>query len=259
MIKEINEQRGISFMEVKFVKEESSTPLYHQIADWMTVNITSEYWKKGHKLPAEEDLAKELNVSRGTLRKAIAVLIEQGLLIQIQGKGTFVEKQKISYSFAQELISFAESMESKGYTFDTRVLGKRIVKPSPYIQSKLSLDENETVLYLKRVRLIKNEPAILLENWVSLKHCPGIEHTNFETTSLFNAIEKCIDGKIVFGIRNFAAKSLNEEQAGLLRLAVNEPVLYLDQITFGHNRIPLECSHVLLRTDKYEITSILTR
>jgi DNA-binding GntR family transcriptional regulator len=61
------------------------------------------------------------------------------------------------------------------------------------------------------------------------------------------------------GIRNFSAKSLNAEQAKLLNLKVNDPVLYLDQITFNQKKIPIECSQVLLRTDKYEITSILTR
>jgi DNA-binding GntR family transcriptional regulator len=246
-------------MEVKFVKKENSIPLYRQIAEWMMENITFEYWKKGHKLPAEEDLAKHIDVSRGTVRKAISLLIEQGLLIQVQGKGTFVEKQKISYPFAQELISFAESMESKGYTFRTNVLEMKVVKASPDIQHKLGLGENEAVFYLKRVRFIKHEPAILLENWVSLKYCYGIEYEDFEQTSLFKAIEKRIDGKINLGIRNFSAKSLDKEQADLLGLEVSDPVLYIDQITFGLNQVPVECSHILLRTDKYEVTSILTR
>lgn len=243
-----------------FVKEDSPKPLYQQVADWIIENIKSGKWKKGYKLLAEEDLAKQLEVSRGTLRKAISILIEQGLLVQIQGKGTFVDEQKISYPFAQELISFAESMESKGYTFETRVLAQKVVQPSETIQSKLNVGAYDLVLYLKRVRYINDEPAIILENWVSLKQCnSGIEDENFEKISLFAAIEKYTDSKLAMGIRNFSAKSLNAEQAKLLNLKVNDPVLYLDQITFNQKKIPIECSQVLLRTDKYEITSILTR
>ena len=246
-------------MELPFMKENSPKPLYQQVADWMLENIRTGNWEKGHKLPAEEDLAKQINISRGTLRNAIATLIEQELLIQVQGKGTFVEKDKISYPFAQELISFAESMETRGIKFITKVLEKKVIQPSPDIKKKLALDESDKVLYLKRVRFIQNQPATLLENWISLNRCPGIELENFEVISLFKAIEKHTEATINFGIRNFSAKILEENQAKLLDLAEKDPVLYLDQITFSNEKVPLECSVVLLRTDKYEITSILTR
>lgn len=247
-------------MEKTFIKEENSPkPLYQQVAEWMIENIRSENWKKGYKLLAEEDLAKQLNVSRGTVRKAIAVLIDQKLLVQIQGKGTYVENHKISYPFAQELISFAESMELKGYTFKTKVLEKKVLHPSPFIQKKLDIDSFDFVLYLKRVRSINNEAAILLENWVSIKYCHGIEEEDFEGTSLFRAIEKSTNSKITYGIRNFSARTVNNEQAELLNLEVNDPVLYLDQTTFGQKEVLLEYSQVLLRTDKYEVTSVLAR
>ncbi|WP_373893743.1 GntR family transcriptional regulator [Virgibacillus sp. CBA3643] len=246
-------------MEKTFTKEDSPKPLYQQVADWMIENIKTEKWETGYKLLAEEDLAKQLNLSRGTIRKAIALLIDQQLLVQIHGKGTYVENHKISYPFAQELISFAESMESKGYTFETKVLKQKIIQPSPFIQAKLDIDSLDLVLYLKRVRSINNEAAILLENWISLKYCHGIEHEDFEEISLFKAIEKYADSTMGYGIRNFSARSLNNEQAELLSLEVNDPVLFLDQFIFGQEDIPFEYSQVLLRTDKYEITSILTR
>lgn len=246
-------------MKLTFMKENSPQPLYQQVADWMLENIRAGNWVKGHKLPAEEDLAKQIKISRGTLRNAIAVLIKQGLLIQVQGKGTFVEKDKISYPFAQELISFAESMESRGIEFTTKVLDKKVIKPSQDIKNKLALEEADEVLYIKRVRFIQNQPATLLENWISLSRCPGIEHEDFEVISLFNAIEKSTQTDINFGIRNFSAKILTADQAKLLDLAMNEPVLYIDQVTFSNEKVPLECSQVLLRTDKYEVTSVLTR
>lgn len=246
-------------MKLTFIKENSPQPLYQQVADWMLENIRAGHWVKGDKLLAEEDLAKQINVSRGTLRNAIAVMIKQGLLIQVQGKGTFVEKDKISYPFAQELISFAESMESRGIDFKTEILDKKVIKPSLDIKKKLALKESDDVLYLKRVRFIQNQPATLLENWIALNRCPGIEHEDFEVISLFKAIEKITQTDINFGIRNFSAKALTEDEAVLLGLAVNDPVLFIDQIAFSNEKVPLECSKVLLRTDKYEVTSILTR
>ncbi len=225
----------------------------------MTTNIKSEHWKEGHKLPAEEDLAKEMNVSRGTLRKAISRLLKQGLLVQIQGKGTFVEKQKISYPFAQELVSFAESMTRKGYHFETEVISQMVIQPNASIQTKLEIGLYDLVLYVKRVRKIEGEAALLIENWVSLKHCPSIEKVDFTKVGLFEAIEKTCKLEISQGMRNFSATSLNKSDAEWLRLDEMTPVLMIDQLTFGSEGTPLECSKVLLRTDKYEISSVLRR
>lgn len=246
-------------MGKSFIREKGSIALYKQVADWMRSHIETGEWPEGHKLLAEEDLAKELEISRGTLRKAIGLLIEEKLLVQVQGIGTFVEKNKISYPFAQELISFAESMESKGYHFETTVLGKSIEKPDSHVQNKLNITEIDDVLYLKRKRLINDKPAIILENWIALHRCEGIEEVDFKEMSLFKAIEKYSGANISHGVRSFSAGLLNKEQATLLQLNENDPVLYLEQITYGQQDIPLECSQVLLRTDKYEITSVLRR
>lgn len=246
-------------MEHKVFDVNSPYPLYRQVADWMRENINAQQWKKNQQLPAEEDLAKQLEVSRGTLRKAISLLIKEGLLIQIQGKGTFVAAPKVAHPFGQELISFAESMEREGIDYETKVIKQEVTVPLLSIRQKLEIAPNENVLYLKRIRYIKDEPVILLENFINLTLCKGIEHSDFEKNTLFSQIEKFSNSKIRHGIRRFEARALTEEQANLLNLDVDMPVLYLEQITFDQEKRPLETSRVWLRSDKYVITSVLTR
>jgi DNA-binding GntR family transcriptional regulator len=241
------------------INKNDPKPLYSQIADWIREKIFTKEWEKNHQLPAEEDLAKHIDVSRGTLRKAISSLIKEGILIQIQGKGTFVAEPKVSHPFGQELVSFAESMEREGIVFETKVLEQRVIEPKASIKKKFSLTDNQKVLYLKRVRIIDNEPVIVLENYIHIDLCQGIEHTDFEEMPLFAAIEKFSGQKIHFGIRQFEARGLEEEQAMLFSLPMGTPVLYLDQITYLDDSIPVEISHVWLRSDKYSITSYLQR
>lgn len=255
-----DEEKGSTLhMKDLQIEPNSPTPIYEQIAQWMIENIRTGKWKKGYQLQAEEDLAKVIQVSRGTLRKAISVLIEQGLLLRMQGKGTFVQEEKISYPFAQQLISFAESMDARGYAYKTSVIDQKVELPNKIIQQQLAIDPTDAVLYLKRVRSIQDEPAILLENWVVVKRCPGIEQEDFQQVSLFNAIENHANVQISYGVRNFGALSLNKGQAQLLNVRPEVPVLTLEQVTYSAEEEPLECSRVLLRTDKYEITSVLTR
>lgn len=63
------------------VDRTSSQPIYNQLASWIETNITSGEWQPEYKFPGEVELAESLGVSRGSLRKAIGILIEKGLVI----------------------------------------------------------------------------------------------------------------------------------------------------------------------------------
>ncbi|WP_172371720.1 GntR family transcriptional regulator [Sporosarcina jiandibaonis] len=241
------------------IDKNNPVPIYRQITDWIREKVTTKEWEKNHQLLAEEDLAKQLEVSRGTLRKALSILIDEGILIQVQGKGTFVAEPKVLQPFGQELISFAESMEREGIKFETKVLEKRVIQPKQSIREKFSLTDEQTVLYLKRVRYIDDEPVIVLENYVNINLCQGIEDVEFEKMHLFAAIEKFSKGKINFGFRQFEARGLEEEQAQLLASVIGMPVLYLEQMTYLDEFKPVEISYVWLRSDKYSLASYLQR
>lgn len=65
-------------------------PLYLRLADQLATKIKTGWVKVGGQLPAEMDLAREFNVSGGTMRKALDTLEERGILSRRQGQGTFV-------------------------------------------------------------------------------------------------------------------------------------------------------------------------
>ncbi|MBU5581672.1 GntR family transcriptional regulator, partial [Enterococcus sp. S181_ASV_20] len=78
------------------INREVSKPVYLQVADYLRNNIYSEEWGKGEQIPSENQIMKSLEVSRGTVKKAVNMLVEEGLLYQIQGKGTYVTEDNIS-------------------------------------------------------------------------------------------------------------------------------------------------------------------
>lgn len=241
------------------IDKNNPNPYYRQISEWIREKVVTREWEINHQLPSEEDLSKELGVSRGTIRRAISDLIKEGILIQIQGKGTFVAEKKVSYPFGQELVSFAESMERNGLNFTTKVLEMKTITANELMQEKFSIKENNKVLFLKRLRYIDGEPVILIENYINLKICPGIDQVNFEKSTLFDSIESLSQQKIGFGKRQFNAIGLDEEKAELLSLTINTPVLFLDQITYLDDMMPVEFSNIWLKSDKYAITSYLHR
>jgi len=64
--------------------------VYVQVADWITGRIERGELRPGHKLPAERDLASEIGVGYMTVRRAMRLLRERGLIVTVVGRGTFV-------------------------------------------------------------------------------------------------------------------------------------------------------------------------
>ena len=67
-------------------------PLYRQVRDTLVKRIADGVWQAGQPLPSEPELAAELSVSQGTVRKALDAMTAEKLVIRRQARGTFVAK-----------------------------------------------------------------------------------------------------------------------------------------------------------------------
>lgn len=95
------------------LQHNSSTPLYQQIAEILTLGIRSGKYQPGDKLPSENELCQEYAVSRMTVRLALSQLIQQGLVQSVHGKGTFVKEPVVSYNM-RKIIGFSDTMRRRG-------------------------------------------------------------------------------------------------------------------------------------------------
>lgn len=242
-------------MSKKFSNTEK---IYVQIATELKNLIIEGKIKKGERLPSEDQLSDKYFVSRGTIRKSIEVLVDENLVKKIQGKGTFVKEEQPGYPFGQMLISHAETLKNREIDFQTKILIKRIEEPSNHIKKRLEI-ESEKVFYIERLRLVEGKPAGLFKNWVVLRLIPEIVTKDFEKLGLFEAIEQDGKQKIKSGLREFSAVIPDEKQIKLLGLENNVPLLKLEQVTYNQDNEIIECSDVFLITDRYKISSLLTR
>lgn len=79
---------------MNLVDQMNPTPLYIQLADILREMITSGELEPRSRMPSESHLQQEQGVSRGTVRMAIGILRDEGLLVTISGRGTFVQIRK---------------------------------------------------------------------------------------------------------------------------------------------------------------------
>ena len=234
-------------------------PIYRQISAWMTQQIVSGAWPEHYKLKAEVDLAAELGVNRGTIRKAIEELIEQGQLLRIHGRGTFVASKMLEQPLAERLVAVSEDLAEKGIPFDTRVMEQSVMHATGRIASLLGLEQDSAVFLLRRVRYVRQAPLIVLHNYVIAERCPGIAELDFEKHGLFETLEECYRLDLDWGRRVFQAQSASQEIAELLEIAACDPVMYLEQLTYEKSGEPLEFSKVWIRGDRFRLSANLKR
>lgn len=241
------------------INREVSKPIYLQVADYVRNGIYAEEWGKGEKIPSENQIMADLEVSRGTVKKAVNVLVEEGLLQQIQGKGTYVTEGNISYPLGQGLLSFAESLESQKLSYETKVITSEFRQATKEIASKLSINIGDDYLYMKRIRYVEGEKVMLIENRLNSNLCIGIEKYDFNTESLFKVIEKITQTKIAFSESRYAARVVGERRGKELEVAPDSPVLHLEQLVYLEGGTPIEFGNVWLKANKYYLGTILQR
>ncbi|MCK6629938.1 MAG: GntR family transcriptional regulator [Anaerolineae bacterium] len=234
-------------------------PLYLQIKSWLRQQIVSGDWPEHYKLKAEADLALELQVSRGTIRKALAELIAEGLLVQTHGRGTFVAARVLEQPLAERLVTFSEDLISRGIPFETQVLEQKVIPVPERVVGRLLLPAESPVFFLKRVRLVNGEPMILLHNYVVYERCPTIEKIDFIHSRLFEALEEHFGLTIDYGHRSFEAQVADKDIAKLLGIAKRDPVMYMEQSTYLQDGSPIECSELWLRGDRFKLGAMVKR
>ena len=134
-------------------------PLYRSIVAAFEEMIAEGHLKRGSLLPSERDLSSQLGLSRVTVRKALGVLLAEGVIRRRQGSRTEVTA-RVEKSLAR-LSSFSEDMESRGFVPGCLWLSKEITFPKPSETMALGLGPNANILRLRRVRTADGVPIAI--------------------------------------------------------------------------------------------------
>lgn len=238
----------------------SSIPLHSQAANYIREKIYNREWEVGDRIPTEYELCEELGMSRGSVKRGIRTLVDEGLLVQHRGKGTFViNRNTITHPSGSTLLSFAESLKAQNIDFVTTVIGQETIPADCFLSEKLYVAEGDPVLFLRRVRFVDDEPIMYIENRVNLQLCPGLDQVDFEKETLFQSIERLSGKRIGFSRAKYAAKVAGEQRGHVLEVDGSAPVLHLEQHIFYADDIPTEWGNVWLRANRYVVGTVLLR
>lgn len=146
------------------LQEDASVPMYMQIKASLQMDISSGVYAVDDKIPTETELCNRYGVSRITVRRAVAELVEEGYLIKRQGKGTFVRLHRIDRKI-EYVMGFTDSVERAGGVASSEVLVRQITQASDDVARRLGIPSHSDVLYIKRVRKADGIPVMMENNY----------------------------------------------------------------------------------------------
>ena len=150
------------------LNQNSTIPLYEQVKEAIKQKIERKEWKENTRVPSETELMKMYEVSRVTIRNALALLVEEGYLEKKQGIGTFVSKPRIKKIIFHRS-SFTQSCEQEGLRPSTQVLKKETIEGKSAYRKCLQIDPDDKLVHIERLRFADDEPVSLEHMYFSYK------------------------------------------------------------------------------------------
>jgi GntR family transcriptional regulator len=233
----------------KVLDNNSVIPLYHQLKEILQENIESGVWKPGDIIPSENQLMQEYTISRNTVKKSIEILVQEGALNRIQGKGTFVSRPKIAQSLSG-FYSFSRVMKERGLSPRDEIKSIQTVRVKPSIARQLKLNEDENVMELIRIRYAQDEPMILETSYIPLKYVPGLTREMLEKSSLYDVMLKEYGVLVTRAKEMFEPVLIRSYESQFLDVQEGYPALLLDRIAYDSNEVPVEFCRSIVRGDR---------
>jgi len=246
---------GIQIMEL--IDREDHQKLYFQLYEILRKKIEGNEWPICSQIPTEEDLCRMFNVSRATVRTAVMELVRQGYLKRQQGKGTFIFRNIGSEGLTM-LTSLQEILFEKGFQVTTIVLERSVMMPIGDLDLKLRVPKDKHIIYIKRLRLIDNEPVLLQESYVPYNICPLLLEEDVENQLLFDIFEKKYGMKITRVENHIEIAYITSDEARIIGLAEGSPAILLNQYFYSGEALVMY-TRSIKRTDRFKFLINLER
>lgn len=210
---------------------------YITIHDQIKEEIDQGIWKIGQRLPSERDLADIFQVSRMTLRQAVTLLVEEGVLTRKVGSGTYVASTRVQEKM-RGTTSFTDIVQLQGKTPSSKLLSYTRTLPNEQECKQLNLTSQDSIVRMERVRYADDLPVVY-----EVASIPAGLIENVRKEEVTNHFFKTLTDngyEIGKSQQTIYARLANDKVAKHLQIAKNEAILALRQVSYLTNGQPFE-------------------
>jgi len=218
------------------IRKELFEPAYAQLAAILRRQIAGGVYPPGEKIPSESSISKEYGLSLMTVRQAIGVLMEQGLLERIQGSGTFVKPLKLMES-RFDLDSIKKILQDPERT-RVKVLQISLTRADSKTRETLRVPVGERIILIRRLLLHDGRPAMFHEGRVRYDPTLPLVEAELSLGALSDLFTRHGGGAAKKGELTVVPTVLSEDEASLLDQPVGTPVLRLEYVVYDFHDVP---------------------
>lgn len=228
-------------------------PLYQQLKTKIKDSIISGELKQGDKIQTEEELSKVYNVSRITVRSAISELVEEGMLVKKQGKGTFVSRTKIDREIIK-FLSFSSACKIEGLTPSSKITKKDIIDPNKDQINSLKLDTGDKLIRIQRIRYANEDPIMVENNYFSYNNYNFLLNEEHLNSSLYEILSNKYNIVPFKGLNSIEIVRAKEDESEYLKIYKGSSLLLIKGVVYDENNIPIHISEEYIDGDKYKLS-----
>jgi DNA-binding GntR family transcriptional regulator len=227
--------------------------VHGQIEDWLAELIWAGRMRPGDKLPTEQDLAEWLDVSRMTLRQALASLARRGLITRAVGRrgGTFVAEPKLEHD-RTTLAGLSEQLRRHGMVAGARVLSAIERPAGPLPAAALAIAEGDPVYEVRRVRSGDGRPIVLEYSLFPAGLVPGMLGCRLDG-SLYELLDTGYGQRPWRARESLEPVTAGAREAEALEVAQGAPLLLVERTAYTKSGQPVEFARDLFRGDRTRI------
>ncbi|CAK0471336.1 transcriptional regulator [Burkholderia pseudomallei] len=215
-------------------------PRYQRLRDELAALIAARHWRPGEAIPTEQALAKRYDVAIGTVRKAVDLLVADGMLERFQGRGTFVRRA----SFDSSLFRFFRFQGRHGERRipESRILRREVVEAPSAVAAALQIPARASVIEMTRVRLIDGALMLAEEIWLPYDRFAAFARLELASIGdlLYPVYEAHCNQIVASATETLTVEAIGPVHARLLRIEPGTPAVVIERLAYGYDRRPLE-------------------
>ena len=206
----------------------NKVPQYRKLYELLRKHIFSGVYEEGSLLPSEHELCAVHGVTRPTVRHALDALVNDGLILKKQGKGSIVRKPPQNIG----ILSIAGTASAIGVRYlKTDILQKPEIRkwPGQFAFELSEVEKESGCIYMERLRYVDDKPVFYDINHIPNINLPRFTSRSFENKSLFEVLRKHYQVNVLGGEQQLKALMPGSEIQDLLRLKKGQPVLFIER------------------------------
>ena len=236
------------------VDRHSPVPLYFQVAQHLEQLIESGELPMGARLDNETDLARQLGLSKPTMRRAIEYLVGRGLLVRKRGIGTQVVHTKVTREVG--LTSLYDDLAKTGREPSTEVVSFDTEPAPDEVAAKLGIEPGTPVYVFERLRYAGAEPLALMRNHVP-EHLLRLSAADLEAQGLYYLFRASGIGMRI-AKQAIGARAATAAEARALGERKGAPLLVMERSVYDEQGRAVEHGHHVYRASRYSFDLTLT-